>query len=279
MIRVLSLMAALCCLVAACGGQTPLHEPIPVRVDIFHPLPETSVGFEEQPVKIGAQVSNANDKPVTGAQIEAVITLPSGELCAKGTLKEASEGVYRGEVCPLGQDAPPGTYTVTVTVSGSYQGQQVHAFVVHPPQTVEMHGFRVRIPTSYEIGTRGKQYAESQGDVSVELTSSGANSVLVYRKAGRLPLEVEPLTRLLTDINVGSYEMGTVVESSEPTEFDGKPALQLGGYWTHDTFGKGPFRAVGVQCGEYFFVVEAAINGAWTPDLTHIMNSFHCLEK
>jgi hypothetical protein len=184
MIRVLSLMAALCCLVAACGGQAPLHEPIPVKVDIFHPLPETSVGFEEQPVKIGAQVSDANDKPVTGAQIEAVITLHGGELCAKGTLKEASEGVYRGEVCPLGQDAPPGTYTVTVTVSGSYQGQQVHAFVVHPPQTVEMHGFRVRIPTSYEIGTRGKQYAESQGDVSVELTSSGANSVLVYRKAG-----------------------------------------------------------------------------------------------
>jgi hypothetical protein len=67
--------------------------PTPVQVNVFSPLPELPVGFEEQPVKVGVQVSDANNKPVTGVQVEAVITWPDGKPCAKGTLKETSEGV------------------------------------------------------------------------------------------------------------------------------------------------------------------------------------------
>ena len=144
-------------------------------------------------------------------------------------------------------------------------------------KVTEIHGFRVNIPDQFGIGERGKAYAESQGDVSVEITSCGANAVLVYRKWGQWPLELEPITQLLTDINTGSYEMETVIDQVKSIQFDGKPAIQLSGYWIHEIWGRGPLKAIGVQCGDHFFVIEAAVNGPWDPELEEIAYSFeHC---
>jgi len=141
-------------------------------------------------------------------------------------------------------------------------------------EIIEMHGFRMSIPDQFGIGERGKEYAESQGDLSVEITSCGANTVLVYRKTGQWPLETDPLSRLLTEINTGSYEMDTVIEGSELFHFNHKPALQLTGYWTHRIWGRGPLKAIGLQCGEHFLIIEAAVNGPWDPALDDSATSF-----
>ena len=109
-------------------------------------------------------------------------------------------------------------------------------------KVVEIHDFRITVPDQYGIGERGKAYAESQGDFSVEITSCGANAVLVYRKRGQWPLESEPITQLLAEINIGSYEMETVIEQAESIQVDGKPAIQLSGYWTHEIWGQGPLK-------------------------------------
>jgi hypothetical protein len=229
-------------------------------------------------VSVGVQIWDEQAKLVSGASVEAVVLSPEGTLCAREALEEVREGVYHKKVCYLGEDAPPGRYSVSVTVAENSQEQSTDSFVLPAERTLEMHGFRIRIPRTYRIGTRGNRYAENQGDVSVELTSSGANSVLVYRKSGQILLEVEAITPVLTAINRGAYDMGTVVENVQRIQLGGRTALQLSGHWTHHLWGKGPFRAIGVPCGKHCFVVEAAVNGEWSSELFEIMNSFRCVE-
>ena len=86
------------------------------------------------------------------------------------------------------------------------------------------------------------------------------------------------MTRLLTVINQGTYDMTTAVESVQKIRLGDRSALQLSGHWTHHLWGKGPFRAVGVSCEKYCFVIEAAVNGEWRSELFEIMNSFRCVE-
>ena len=135
-------------------------------------------------VNISIQALNEQARPITGASVEAVVLSPEGSVCAREVLEEVREGVYHKKVCSLGKDALPGRYTVRISVDGISQEQVSDSFVLPAERTLEMHGFHIRVPRAYRIGTRGNQYAESQGDISVELTSSGANSVLVYRKSG-----------------------------------------------------------------------------------------------
>lgn len=249
----------------------------PVQIDILSPRYGLWVSYDEVPAKIRVKVYDANDEPISGAQVGVVLTLPDGTLLGEGNLPETDEkGVYSNELGTLNQGSVFGVYTLTVTVSGMYQGEQTHSFeVFNRLQVVERYDFRVEALQDFYIGRRGEAYAESQGDASLELSSRGANSVLIYRKTGQIPVEVEAFTELLTDINWGAYEMDTVVEDFEFIEFDGRAALQLSGYWTQEDFGKGPFLAVGLQCDDYFFVIQAANNGALYANLLNIMNSFH----
>jgi len=261
---------------------TPTAAPIPVNINIFQ-LPGEIIIFEEYIVKVGAQVSDADDKHVSGAQVEASIASPDGTL-HEGSLEESSEGVYRGEVCTLGSAARPGTYTVTLTVGGSHQGQQVGTFTVLGPKVIEMYDFQVEVPPFFDYVIQDKEARPAlEGDVIVDFHQSHLDGfisgiVLVYSKTGQVQLEVEPVTQLLAHITHVAGGMEVTVKDSKPTELDDKPAFYLSGRWTGDNLEK-PFEAVSVQCGEHFFMVvglayDRPLNFFWPG----ILESFHCLE-
>lgn len=252
---------------------------IPVQIQIISPRASLGIGFEQESLKVWVRVSDANETPITGVQVEAAVILPDGNLFVEDSLPEMDEkGDYSNGLGVLDQDSLFGRYTLVVTVSGAYQGEQTCSFeVFNRLKVLERYDFCVKAPKNFAIGSRGKTYARLQGDVSLELSSYGSNSVLIYRKTGQVLLELEPVAQLLAEINWGSYEMDTIIEGFEFIEFDGRPALNLTGHWTQETFGQGPLMAIGLQCDDYFFIIQAANNGPLFPDLLHVMNSFHYL--
>lgn len=145
-------------------------------------------------------------------------------------------------------------------------------------KVVNINRFSVMVPDYFRTGDRGAEYARSMGDESVDLSGDGGNSVLVYRKTGRFQLRLQEFVDLLLETNSRAYGIDTEIKSYKFVLFDEKRAIFLSGRWSHDEYGSGDLRAYGVQCGEYFFIVEFTAVKEWNFDVAAVVNTFHCTE-
>ncbi len=144
-------------------------------------------------------------------------------------------------------------------------------------RTITQNGFQVRAPTRFKLGSRGVEYARQRGDLAVELTINPADSFLIYRQRSRTPLEHDSIVELAAQVYPGAYlEGGIRTERVRHITLGTEKAIELTGRWTSENWGEGPMIAIGVQCGEYFFLVLAAINGPWPPAYDEMLRSFRC---
>lgn len=147
-----------------------------------------------------------------------------------------------------------------------------------PEDTVrilEGDGFRITVPVGLAEVKGGRGDVLSGRDSYIEL-SSGNASLLIYRRRGRYPLELQAVLELFMEINRETYMIEASIENYRKIRIDSKPAIMMAGDCKADRKDPGILRAAGVQCGEYFFIIQWISFEGWEEGLDSAMGSFQC---
>jgi hypothetical protein len=170
---------------------------------------------KDQQLRVIADVTDASEKPVTGARVAAEVLDAAGVLVGEFSCKPEPDrsGRYRSEIFVPPGDARSGVWKVRVTATQA-ESSASNTIMVRVDdslgaQVLAKQGFRLEIPPDWRIV--GQEGTSERGSLLLDPAPTGDDKALL--EVLYVPGDVEVLREALRDF-VLSYRLGEDTEGS-----------------------------------------------------------------
>ncbi len=147
------------------------------------------------------------------------------------------------------------------------------------PEKVIFDGFSIRTPRGFDVLHRGKEFTRERDDLALEIKGKETSSVLLYRMSTGGKVAVREFVVLVGETSAGAFGIETEIESYKKIVFKGRQAIVVDGTWASPGGESPPFRAIGFECGKYYYIINSVIrsgSGEWDPLPWKMTNTFQC---